>query len=351
MATPEGGDQLILATSSVGSVTHDDIQKLAELGFTHIVTAPAMRPSRDFEKMVGRAHVVGMKIIVRFPDWHGLGLCEAPFLFETADGMTNADFPGNGGRVNGCSYWNMDGDVRALESLPPWVGAGIDGILASGINCDRPMVNDWYPFGPEMVKYTTAFWCHDPNAKKAWSEISDEPMPAQALFGHDGRALFSDQFYRFYQNGWLDRITRLADAGLAAGLRDIWTWCVPLDFPDAENAASATYSSIIPMEHWRHHVISAGGFPVQVCACLGGLWDRWRIPGLEIMHQATTHLQWDAIAGPEAFGPECLSNVLTNGRLYRDNGFQGLFCSTGEILQRFDEAKKTFAQIHEMYGG
>ena len=134
---------MILSTSSGGFVTQDDVLRLADLGFTHIVTANSARPSRDFEKTITYAHASGLKVISRFPDWQGLALCEAPFLFETADGFTNAPFPGSGARVDGCSYWAMDGEARVLSSLPPLVDVGIDGILASGIVCDRPMPNDF----------------------------------------------------------------------------------------------------------------------------------------------------------------------------------------------------------------
>lgn len=338
---------MILSTSSGGSVRRDTLAKFAELGFTHVCCRSAT-PTREFERTVKQAHELGIKVIGIFPDWFGLGLIEDEFCFQTADGFTNKHFEGSEGRIEGPSHWHPEPEVRWRPALAALAETGLDGILTAPMHSDRMMPSDFYPF-ERYEKYCMYYWSFDPWAKKAWAEVSDLPMPERPIIGHDG--LLQDmEFYNWYRDsGWIKRITDMADAALDLGLKEIWSWYIALDFCDAENAADATYNSVLPVEKWRQNIISRGGHPVTVGACVAGCWPRWSVPMVETIKQAATNLHWEAIAGAEAWGPDCYRNILTNGKLYHDNNFSGLFCGEGSLVLQFDEAKKTFAQIHEMW--
>ncbi len=339
---------MILCASVGCSVQQDSIAQLAEFGFTHICCRGA-GPNREFERTVKKAHEVGIRVVAIFPNWMDLGLCSGDFCFKTADGFTNEHFDGSQGRIEGCSHWHPGAEERWFPTLQPLVDLGIDGILASPMHSDRMYPTDWYPW-ENRIKYSNYFWCHDKYAKAAWAEISNEPMPDQALIGHDEQPLCSMEFYRWYQSGWINRINRLADAALDANLKDIFTWWIPLDFWDGENMADGTASSVAPLEAWRQHIIGRGGLPVTVSACIWGLWPRWEVPGLETLRQVSTDLHWATIGGAEAWGPNWHNNLLNHAKDAKARHMSGLFAFVSSILDpaNAELAKTTMGEVRKV---
>ena len=324
----------IFCTSSYGVHAAGQHQQLADLGFNFVCSLEAQGGAQDWDVEIGELHKVGIKSVLRWPNWGNLGLLKDEYGFRASDGTRNPQ-GSHDNRLSGPSYWCEEAEARALEDLPRMADMGVDGLLLSPLVCDRPLPTDWYPFGEDNQKYTTAFWSWDQWAKKSWDAVSDGyPMPEQA--GEIlGRTVENMVFYAWYQGAWLGRITRLAQAALDAGIKHVWTWYVPLVTFDAENVADGTAESVPGMEAWRQTIISGGGEPVTVSACLFGLWDRWSVPGVETMRQVNRDLEWTSIVGAEIQGTvdEALHNLEVNGRHAAAARFSGLFCGEGPLLE------------------
>lgn len=343
-----------ISTSSYRPHSPDESAFLRDLGFTTVVTAD-VRPNRSWEHCIKNTKKAGLKFIARFPDWQGLKLCQEPFLFKAYDGKDNSGFPGGAG-VQGASYWHPNADERAISSLQPLVDMGIDGILASALVSDRMYPTDFYGFGDFNQRYTSAFWSFDDHAQAAWKEVSDQNMPEYALCGPEGRPPPEPilSFYRWYQAAWFGRIHKFADAAIDAGLKHVWTWWIPLDFWDPENMADATANSSPGINGWRRHVLDRGAEScIIVNACIFGLWDRWRDPGLDTMKTCNIDLGWTSIPGIEAWGADCFRNIEVNSKTAKEHGYCGMFAGDGEILNtdRKQEALDIVPKAIKTLGG
>ena len=317
----------IFALSSYGVHSSGDHAALADLGFG-FVSAPCW-PCREWEREIKELHAVGVKLIPRFPDWGSLGLLDEKYSFRAWNGRPN---PQNNSQVSGASYWCPEAEERALASLPALVDMGVDGVLVSPITCDRPFPTDWYL--STEPDYSTCFWCYDKWAVADWKKNGNGlRMPERGL-----EILASNveqmAFYRWYQGAWLGRITRLAQAGLAAGLKHIWTWYVPLTRWDEENVTDGTAESIPGMEAWRQAVIAGGGEPVTVTACLFALPVRWEAQAIDALQQGIRTMGWQSIAGAEMDPPDQgYVHLESNGPRAAKIGLSGLFCGDTALLE------------------
>jgi hypothetical protein len=342
-----------LTTAAYRPYTQDEASLLGECGF-HFACANGVTPSPEWEAGLKALHNAGVKLICRFPNWGSLGLCDEEHSFRAWDGKSNVVNEGESGRLAGTSYWYPDIDEIALQSLQPLVDMGVDGILISPLPSDRAFTTDWYGFDGHP-KYTTAYWSFDAHAQRAWRAVSDFPMPTHAEPGPDGGPPTGDLlvFYRWYRGMWINRITRMADAALAAGLKHIGTWYIPLTFWDGENMANASADSVPSLEAWRQHIEAQGGEATFVNACLLGLWERWRVPGMETMRVCNTELGWKSMVGAHSCGPDWHGAILNNGAAAHRLGYSGLFCGEIEMLQpaNADRARTTFAQLYDLWDG
>ena len=329
----------IMAASGDGIQMGDGLEQLAEMGFTNIVHY-GVASNREWEKRIRNAHQAGLSVIARWPHWGGLHLLGEEHAFRAYDGKHNAE----GSRLEGPSVWNPEAEAVGIESLQPLVEMGIDGVLVAMLECDRPYPTDWYPFGAENQKYTTAYWCFDDHAKRAWKEHGGGEPPFEMASGSPTNEI-ELHFYRWYQSGWLGRLGRLTNAALGAGLGHIWTWYIPLDFWDAENMADGTADSVPGIEAWRRTVLGAGAVPVTVTPQLFGLWPRWAGPGQDTMRQAIANLDWQSIVGVGLCYSlaDCIPNLSNNGTKAANLGFSGVYGGAGFLLERADEAKVAMA--------
>jgi hypothetical protein len=336
-----------MVTSASIQYTFDQALFLHDIGFTSVVTH-GVSPTREWEHVIRDVKKAGLKFIPRFPDWHGLHLCQEPFLFRASDGKTNATFPGENSRVCGASYWHPEANERAIQSLQPLVDMGIDGVLVSPLVSDRWYSTDFYPFGCYEQRYTKSYWSFDDYARASWKEVSDQPMPEMAYPGPEGSPPpgYLLDFYRWYQNGVFSRLYTIADAVLEAGLKHVWTWWIPLDFWDEENMADGTASSSSGVHAWRNYVMERADSCFTVQACIFGLWSRWRGPGLDTMKHCNQDLGWTSIPGAEAWAPHAFANVAWHAQLAKQHGYSGLFCSDVNFLipEFAVEARDTMAK-------
>jgi len=271
------------------------------------------------------------------------------YAFRAYDGKHNAT---GDSRVHGPSLWNPAAEAAGIESLAGLVEMGVDGVLVNMLECDRPYPTDWYPLGGDVQKYTTAYWCFDENAKRSWKEHSGGQIPFERASGAPNNGL-ELEFYRWYQDGWIGRLQRLTDAALSAGLKQIFTWYIPLDFWDAENMADGTAGSVEPIEGWRQTVLAAGAMPVTVTPQLFGLWPRWAAPGQDTMRQAIGNLGWQSIVGVGLCYSlaDCIPNLGNNGTKAASLGFSGVYGGVNFLLQRADEARPAMAEAIARFEG
>lgn len=340
----------IMATASGEIYNTAGLQLRAEIGFTTMIYH-GVAANREWEKQIRRTHEAGMSAVVRWPDWGLLHMLGEEHAFRAYDGKHNA---GDGGGVAGPSLWNPEAEQVGIDSLHALVEMGVDGVLVKMLECDRPYPTDWYPLGGDSQKYTTAYWAYDADAKRSWAEHSGEEIPFERASGSPQNGL-ELEFYRWYQGGWIGRLQRLTDAVLGAGLKQIFTWYIPLDFWDAENMADGTASSVEPIEGWRQTVLTAGGIPVTVTPQLFGLWERWAAPGQDTMRQAIGNLGWTSIVGVGlcASLPQSVENLSYNAVRAAEIGFSGIYGASHYLAERAEEAKvaMTDALSHFREGG
>ncbi len=246
-----------IATASAGLHRPGELETLRDCGFTHITNC-GISNGVETKREIDVAHELGLKYIIRWPDWQRLGMCGAEHAFRASDERHNA--VGNS-LVTGPSLWNPEAEEAALSSLQTVSETGTDGVLIHLLVGDRPFPTAWY-LGISSAWHTKAFWCWDEWAK---AERGDREM------FHDATEDYTPEFYEWYQGAWFRRLQVFSDAAFRFGLNDLWTWMVPLFNPTREAVADGTAHSEKPMKTWIESARKAGASPVCVISHLFGI--------------------------------------------------------------------------------
>jgi len=312
----------------------DTFQEWADMGVTVLDVMEA--PSRQVEKAVRAAHKVGLRVVLRWPDWEALGLCEEDYSFRAYDGRWNNDggenLPAKSSRVKGPSLWHPEAVERAAKEIPSVAEMGVDGVLGGSLACDRPFPTDWYPFGNEAIRGVTMFWSFDSHAKAAWREYSGGlPMPRMALCNDGVMAPDLAHFYSWYLDSWRKRITEISLLAAGAGIPEAWTWYLPISHYADDSVANATAGNVLAMDRWRRDVEAAGARPTVVTACMFGLrehFPQWLRASVQTAREITKALDWNWIVGMEAdnSAESCIPYIRDNSAEARDLGFTGIYC-------------------------
>jgi hypothetical protein len=348
----------MLSTSSYGVHRPDDINILADWGFDFIVNY-GVKKNEAWDGEVERAHKQKMKYLTRWPEIPALGLNAEKYAFAAYDGRKNTDV--GTGRVEGPSHWNKEAEEITAKNIDELVAVGLDGVLISMLTSDRMYPTDWYPFGDKAIQGTRYYWSWDDEAQKQWDEFSGgEPMPEACQCFEGACAEYQRKFYKWYQDGWISKLTRLSDVAIDAGMKHIWTWLIPHTNWTEVNMANGTADCILPIEKWRQHVIKRGAEPMIVVAChfdLENDWPVWFADGdASIRNMCTEPLNWKMIVGAETcYSASTVTKHLdTNSQKAAEMGCSGLFCGTKIALDNPDDkyqaaflaAKEQFAEKH-----
>jgi len=245
---------MIRATSSYGIHSPEEVALLAELGFTHVVNIGL----GHWEVEAERCHAEGLRLIARWPDYAQLGLLGEADAFRNHEGAYNDDGP---------SLWNPRAEEVSIAALDNLLEAGVDGVLIHLLTSDRALPADWYHKGQR--RWLNDYWSFDPWAQAEWRDVGRGEMPPHPVAcDPDNR-----EFYQWYQGAWFRRLRSFTAEVARRGVKDIWTWFIPLLSWSVPNMAGAMSGSDKPMGEWREYVFSLGAHPVNVIACLFPLGD------------------------------------------------------------------------------
>lgn len=347
----------MLATSSGNVHKPDDIKVLSDWGFDFILN-DGVKDNFAWNSEVEHAHNEGMEYVARWPDYGGLGLVgNEKYAFQAYDGRNNAGV--GGGRVYGPSHWSKEAEEICAKSIDTLVSVGLDGVLINALICDRWYPTDWYPFGDNAIQGTRYYWSWDDEAQAQWKAFSGgEPMIEACQCFEGACAEHQQDFYRWYQDGWISKLIRLTDVAIDAGMKHIWTWMVPHTDWTEVNMANGTADSILPVETWRQHVISRGAEPIVVVAChfaLSGDWPVWFADSHASIKKATAKpLEWKLIVGAETVHSDTsvVRNLTTNSKAGVDIGVSGMLCGDKialEAVDRHDEYKTAFLAAKKLF--
>jgi len=291
----------MLSTISAGKIHEvDELKQLVDWGFEFIVAGFGDNLS-ELEAEVINAHAEGLKVLVRWPSLTATELNGAEFAFSAFDGRHNANASG---RVGGPSHWNTDAEDISLAVLPGVVRTGIDGVLVSGMTSDRMFPTDWYPSGDKAIEGTKLYWSFDNFASSSWGKHSKhQPMPRRPEVVGGQCAPGQEVFYRWYQDGWVSKITRLSTAAIDMGLKHIWTWVLPHTRWTEVNMADGTAGCVDAVENWRQHVVGKGAEPIVVVANHFPLeidWPEWFADSKETIERVCAPpYNWKLIIGAD----------------------------------------------------
>ena len=348
----------MLATISAGVHKEGDLEIIADWGFDYVMGCQPIK-NTVWENEVELIHKAGMKSIPRWPNIQHLELSAPKYGFSAYDGRNSNVYAGGSGRVMGPSHWNKEAEDISIASLPPLIEIGIDGVMIGMLINDRPYPTDWYPFGDKAIQGTRYYWSFDDAAQAQWKEFSGgEPMPEACQCFEGACAEYQQDFYRWYQDGWISKLMRLTDVAIDAGMKHIWTWMIPHTDWTEVNMADGTADCILPMETWRQHVISRGAEPLVVVACHAGLrgdWPVWFADGNASIKKATAKpLEWKVIGGAETcHTPGTVApHLIKNSKDGIDIGFSGMLCGDKVALDatdRYPEYKKAFRAAKKLF--
>lgn len=348
---------MILSTVTVQPHEEEAVSRLAAMGFDYVCVRPGLHHFTAHEEWPKTAALVrdaGMKLLLTWPSYADFSdrIDDPRYSFRAHDGRTNtSDWLGQpvSGRLMQFSHWNDEMEEALIASLAEFIehGPALDGVHINVAHNDRMYPSDWWPFGDRAIEGTTMYWSFDDAARAKWAEHSGgQPMPT-----HCHNIPEQDDFYRWYQAGWIDRLTRLSDAAIDAGLEVISTWWLPHTRYTPVNMSDGTAGSIEPLEGWRQHVLARGAYPLVMVAHQFGLdedWPHWYADGVESIRQATASpFEWDLIVGAEAdISPEITApNIRKHGRLAAEWGAKGLLCGDSQWL-----GGPYAADVHEALG-
>jgi len=310
---------MVFSTSSYGRHTEEQVASLAEWGFTHILNCSDRAPWQDEVEL---AHRYGLKVVLRWPDWGGLGCLGEDMSFRASDGRSNAD--GNSLHT-GPSWWCPEAEDRALAALPRVMESGADGVLIHLITGDRPGPNCWHltPF----PNYNTCYWAFDEWSKRDWGALrTGRQFPAQAGDMADQEA------YRWYQDAMFRRLGVFTQAALASGAHHVATWFVPMTWVEPETMAMGTADSIPRYENWRQSVEEAGGDPLFVVAHLFGMGSSWEHKARRTIAEVNRQRNWQTIVGMETGKwDEAVGNMRTHAQEAKAMGCSGLLAGDNTL--------------------
>lgn len=320
------------------------IDALAEADCTFVVilhSGPSL--VLHWAEPIEKLHEQGIKVFLRLPVYSSDGapylLNEPKYSFKAHDGRTNTkDFIGGdhqSARIAQVSHWNDEAENIIRDDFSKWMPPDlpIDGVLVAVSPCDRMFPTDWYPFGDHAIEGTEMFWSFDHDAQHKWAEFSgNAPMPARPLV--DGGPAM-EKFYRWYQDGWIQRLTFLSDLVIDRGIKELSTWFLPHTRRTVVNMVGGTADCIEPLQGWREHVAecTGGNYPLMIVACHFPLqedWMEWFTDGEETIRKVCAPpYDWDLIIGAEAGYENFLiaPNVRHHGKLTAEMGGSGLFMS------------------------
>ena len=329
-----------LSTITVHEHSAQKVEALAAMGFDQVVMRRSLIELRDqqWADNIKRLQDHGIKVLLSWPEPSsfndGMPMDDPRWSFKASDGRTNTSaWTGQkiDARLQQYSHWNDEVERAMIAELPQWleVFPDIDGFHIQVSLCDRMFPTDWYAFGDYAIHGTRMYWSFDDHAQAKWAEFSaGTPMPT-----HPDPNDSNHTFYRWYQRGYIDRLTALTNAALDAGASEISTWFLPHTRWTAENMTGGTAGSVEPLEAWRQHVISRGVSPLMIVAHLFGLgadWPEWRSDGEETIRRVCAPpYNWDLIVGAECDidGDTTPQRVISHGAQSANMGATGLFCS------------------------
>jgi len=321
--------------SGGGTQIHSAVQldNLAEMGFTH-VSGHEFGLNRDTEHWIRNIHKRGMKFVARWPDLAGLGLCVDDTAFENFQGVRNAQ--GNSAQA-GPSHWCEKATVIGEQSAKGYADIGVDGLILQTIMCDRPYPTNWYTGRPEDWRRVTSFWSFDSAAKKDWAKFSGgEWMPSRAISDGTPPDETLMRFYRWYQDAWLQKLDRLSQAAVAAGMSEVWTWYVPFNEWTEENMADATADSMLYVEGWRKKMLAAVVRPVVLTTCIFSILEHWIADAVKSMNSANKFLDWESCGGVRASisYEHALKYTERLGTMQAGIGYRGMYVTDRHIRER-----------------
>lgn len=364
---------MILSTLSTHPHTKEHIERLADMGFDYVCVRTGFHRFTQHSEWREAASLIrdaGMKLLLTWPTYadfqRGNVRPDDPqYAFKGHDGRSNTTvwtgFPISG-RLEQFSHWNDEAERVLIASLADFLedGPEIDGVHVNVSSCDRMFPTDWYPY--YHVDGAELYWSFDASAQAKWAEYSAgkampiKPSPVLTLGG--GLLYEEDEFfYRWYQDGWINRLTRLSHAVLDAGLKHISTWVMPHTRFTAVNMANGTAGCIDPLEGWRQHMISHGAYPLLMVGYQFGLqedWPQWYADGEEsIRRMCTAPYNWDLIVGAECdISPNITAvNVRHHARVLAEWGASGLLCGDSYWIgtEYADEIAEAMNDAHALF--
>lgn len=370
---------MILSTISVKPHTPENAEALAAMGFDYVclrMGEHAFRHNKEYREGIEALRAWGIKVIVTWPFYADFNagdddsafhkyegtpdITDPQYTFHTQDGRNNTrawrDYA-RSGRTMQFSHWNDEVEAALIATLPRWLedGPEIDGVHVAVSHNDRMYPTDWYPFGDEAMKGTRMYWSFDEEAQRKWAEFSDNtPMPATPTPPDTDESYV---FYRWYQEGWVNRLTALTDAALNTGLKHVFTWWLPHTDWTEVNMANGTASSEGILERWRNHVIAQEAFPLVLVGSQFNLradWPGWYSDGMETIPRvcAPPH-DWDLIVGAEAdvSGDISAENIRKHGKQLYEMGASGLLCGDSLWIGTEYEAEvgEALTEVRELF--
>jgi len=315
---------------------------LASMGYDSVIAIESLESlsTPEWRDGIQQVRDRGMKVLLSWPHYGefstrtGFSVDDPSNSFRASDGRTNtSEWLGQpiDRRNMQFSHWNDRAEEALVAELPLWLenGPEVDGIHVNVSHCDRMFPTDWYAFGDRAIEGTRMYWSFDDTARAKWSEASG----GAAMPTHPDPGVGDDAFYRWYQGGYIDRLSRLTDAALDLGAREISTWFLPHTRWTAENMTGGVAGSIEPLDAWRQHVIDRGVSPLMIVAHvfgLGGDWAHLREDSEESIRRACAPpFNWPVIVGAECDvdGATTPQRVSHHGRLTAAMGASGLLCS------------------------
>jgi len=343
---------VILSTVSSFPHTVEEVESLATMGFDYICvrTGGFKKYAEDKEWSAGIevARDLGIKVLLTWP-WYsefafterdGLIISDPHYSCKAFDGRTNTPswHEGVGNHCPQFSLWNDEVEEALVADMGCWLEEGpeVDGVHIAVSDSDRNYPTNWWAHGDKAIEGTRMFWSFDEAAQVKWDEYSGgAPMPSWSspVITPDGE-IHPEllRFYRWYQDGWIGRITRLADTALDAGLKHISTWWLPHNQWTEINMANGSADSVAAISSWCQHVDDRGGTSMPMVAFQYGLapqWPIWYADGMETIPVACAEpYNIRLLVGAEAdvSGDITADTIRKHGRLTAEMGASGLLC-------------------------